>query len=145
MVLHTAWKTGAGHLPGQGSHPPMDHHDRPPKASVHLGSSLRLSLTHSPTLSQVSALMENHQSSKSTGRGELLVSASYLCPSRPLGLYWQLVIRLALVGTNPRGLKKAFVLIGKTKGTQETKLKNWLESRPACSKKGVPHLCPAPN
>ena len=59
-------------------------------------------------------------------------------------MYSQLAIRLALVGTNPRGLKKAFVLIGKTKGTQEMKLKNWLE-RLASSKKGVPHLCPVPN
>ena len=50
-------------------------------------------------------------------------------------MYSQLAIRLALVGTNPRGLKKAFVLIGKTKGTQEMKLKNWLE-RLASSKKG---------
>lgn len=73
----------------------------------------------------------------------MLVSTSYLCPSRPLGLYWQLVIRLALVGTNPR-LKKAFVLIGKTKGTQETKLKNWLEEAdlPAARKCFTPVSAP---
>lgn len=139
--------------PGRQGRPPA-RSGVSPQVSVHLGSPsqvltgwrpLRLSLDPLPD-PQPGLCFHGEPSVKQVHRERGLAGFSFIfMPLQAPGLYWQPAIRLALVGTSPRGLKKAFVLIGKTKGTQEMKLKNWLENRLASSKKGVPYLCPVPN